>query len=241
MEDASPPGKNQELESVRYRTVSANCSPLSISIGASELERQVKQEKRDRRSQRTRQLIRSALLDLVFERQYDEIIVQDILDRANIGRSTFYAHYFDKDDVLANIAEEQLTLLSQQLTQREAGQGVIPSLEVLRHVQQHQRYFRAMLRCRGRKALWDSAQTALSRAIEQALMARRPDTQTMPVPVSIISQYLAGAFLSLLEWWLETETPYSPEQMDEMFRQLALPGVWATMEAHSATTAKAAI
>ena len=190
----------------------------------------MKQEKRDRRSQRSRQLIRSAMLDLLFERRYDEILVQDILDRANIGRSTFYTHYFDKEDVLGSIANEQLEVLSQQPSQREAGQGIIPSLEVFQHVHQNRQYFRAMLRGRAREALWDAAQAALSRTIEQALAASLAEKHALPVPLTVVSQYLAGAFLNLLKWWLEAELPYSPEQMDEMFQQLALPGVWATLE-----------
>jgi Transcriptional regulator C-terminal region len=50
------------------------------------------------------------------------------------------------------------------------------------------------------------------------------------VPLAVMAQYLAGAFLNLLKWWIEAEMPYSPEQMDEIFQQLALPGVWATIE-----------
>src|SRR5215211_53883 len=60
----------------------------------------VKTEKEDRRSKRTRQLVSSALVDLMLEKQFDAITVQDILDRANVGRSTFYAHYTDKEDLL---------------------------------------------------------------------------------------------------------------------------------------------
>jgi Transcriptional regulator C-terminal region len=45
-----------------------------------------------------------------------------------------------------------------------------------------------------------------------------------------LSQYLAGAFLNLFKWWLEADMPYTPEQMDRIFQQLALPGVWATVE-----------
>jgi AcrR family transcriptional regulator len=170
------------------------------------------------------------MLALLFERRYDEITVQDILDRANIGRSTFYTHYFDKADVLANIASEQLKLLSQQFAQRDAKQGIIPSREVFHHVQQHAQYFRAMLRGGARESLWDAAQTALSSTIEQALAPHSADQQPSPIPLAVVSQYLAGAFLNLLKWWLEAEMPYSPEQMDDIFQQLALPGVWATME-----------
>lgn len=65
----------------------------------------MKQDKQDRRSQRTHRLVISAMLELMAEKTYDAITVQDLLDRANIGRSTFYSHYFDKEDVLASVAE----------------------------------------------------------------------------------------------------------------------------------------
>jgi AcrR family transcriptional regulator len=170
------------------------------------------------------------MLDLLFERRYDEVTVQDVLDRANIGRSTFYTHYFDKEDVLASIVDEQLELLRQQLAQREVEQGIIPSLELFQHVHQNQQYFRAMLRGHAREALWDAAQTTLSKTIEQALAISVAESQAPLVPLPVAARYLAGAFLNLLTWWLEAEIPYSPEQMDDMFRQLALPGMWSAME-----------
>jgi AcrR family transcriptional regulator len=188
----------------------------------------MKQEKHDRRSQRTRQWIRSALLELLYERKYEEVTVQDILDRANIGRSTFYSHYFDKEDVLASIADEQVELLRRHLVEREDEQRIIPSLELFQHIQQHQQYFRAMLHGRAREVLWDAAQTTLCRSIEHELATSVAENQAPMVPVSVASQYLAGAFLSFLKWWLEADTPYSPEQMDIMFQHLALPGVWVT-------------
>ncbi len=72
----------------------------------------MKQQKTDRRSQRTYRLVSSAFAELVVEKPYDEILVQDILDRANIGRTTFYAHYFDKEDVLNSIIEQELERLT---------------------------------------------------------------------------------------------------------------------------------
>jgi hypothetical protein len=76
----------------------------------------------------------------------------------------------------------------------------------------------------------DLAQTALGTTIEQALTsdsaARRPPT----IPVAVVAQYIAGAFLNLFTWWLEAQMPYPPDQMDRFFKQLALPGVRATIE-----------
>ena len=109
----------------------------------------MKQQKQDRRSQRTYQLVNTALMELLMERRYETITVQDILDRANIGRSTFYAHYFDKGDVLESIAEQMLASFSQQVQQTEAGHGIIPSLELFRNVQQQHNLIQAVLRGHG--------------------------------------------------------------------------------------------
>jgi AcrR family transcriptional regulator len=190
----------------------------------------MKQNKRDRRSQRTRQLVLSATLALLFERRYDEITVQDILDRANIGRSTFYTHYFDKQDVLTSIVEQQIELLTQQLAERNAEHTLIPSLEMFQHVQRHEQYFRAMLRGEAGEPFWEAAQSGMTRAIEQALAGIVTIGVTPRVPVPIVAQYLAGALLNLLKWWVVAESHYSPEQMDEMFQRLALPGMWATLD-----------
>jgi AcrR family transcriptional regulator len=195
----------------------------------------VKQDKQDRRSQRTRRLVIAAMMELMAEKSYDAITVQDLLDRANIGRSTFYSHYFDKEDVLASLAEQMLELLSQQFSQRDARPGILPSLALFQHALQNRQYFRAMLRGHAREVVWDAAQASLSRTIEQTLAATFATKHAPSVPLPVMSEYLAGAFLNLLKWWLETEMPYSPAQMDDMFQQLALPGVWAAVEGKRAS------
>jgi AcrR family transcriptional regulator len=192
----------------------------------------VKQAKQDRRSQRTRRLVSSAMMELLLEKRYDAITVQDMLDRAGIGRSTFYAHYFDKEDVLASIAEQMLETFGQQLFQRDAGQGIVPSLELFQHVYQHpqRQHFQAMLRGRAGDLMWETGQALLRRNIEQALASACTGKHSPSIPLAVVAQYLAGAFLNLFKWWLEAEMPYAPEQMDSIFQQLALPGVWATID-----------
>jgi AcrR family transcriptional regulator len=190
----------------------------------------MKQDKRDRRSQRTQRLVIAAMTELLAEKRYEAITIQDILDRAGIGRSTFYAHYFDKEDVQAAVMKEMLETLKEQLAQRNAGQSIVPSLELFRHIQEHHRRFQAMVRGHAGDWFWEMMQTALSRTIEQSLAGSYTEKQSPAVPLPVAAQYLAGAFLTLLKWWLSAEMPYSPEQMDAMFQQLALPGVWTILE-----------
>ena len=61
--------------------------------------------KMDRRAQRTRELLQKALIELISERGYDAITIQDIVDRANLGRTTFYLHYNSKDELFMSCHE----------------------------------------------------------------------------------------------------------------------------------------
>jgi len=73
-------------------------------------------------------------------------------------------------------------------------------------------------------------QTALCRAIEPTLDTLCAERRSPPIPLPVVSQYLAGAFLTLLKWWVEASMPHTPEQMESIFQQLALPGVWAMLK-----------
>lgn len=191
----------------------------------------MKQQKADRRSQRTYHLVSSAFAELLVEKPYGEILVQDILDRAGIGRTTFYAHYFDKEDVLSNMSDQILSMFMHQITHSTARQRVVPSLELFEHIYQspHQHY-RALMRSRASEPLWEALQTALCRAIEPALCTVCTEKRSPSIPLPVVSQYLAGAFLTLLKWWLAADMPYPPEQMEAIFQQVALPGVWAMLK-----------
>ena len=191
----------------------------------------MKQQKADRRSQRTHRLVSSAFSELLIEKSYDEILVQDILDRAGIGRTTFYAHYFDKEDVLDSMTEQQLEIFMEQIAHSTARQRVVPSLELFEHIYQSpNQHFRALMRGRAGEPLWEAFQTALCRAIEPALCTLYAERRSPSIPLPVVSQYLAGTFLTLLKWWVAADMPYSPEQMENIFQQLALPGVWAMLK-----------
>jgi AcrR family transcriptional regulator len=185
----------------------------------------------DRRVQRTRQLLHDALIALILEKGYDKITVQDIIDRANVGRSTFYAHYLDKQDLL----ESGLARLREELGRNLAGDDatesaewmLLPSLALFRHTGQHHDLFRAMIGGTGIDLVIktiDEALTGHAQALLDQLVARRGQPS---VPPRVIVTYVVGALLALLTWWLDNDMPYPPEQMDQMFRQLTTPGVAA--------------
>jgi AcrR family transcriptional regulator len=192
----------------------------------------MKNTKADRRSQRTRQLLIAALIELMLKKRYDEITVQDIIDEANIGRSTFYAHYRDKQDLLVSNVTRVLDALSQPNEQLEGdNRRMTPSLALFfRHVQTHYQLYKALVRGGGIDLLYKKIHERLRQNIERHLGALLPAGQTPAAPLPLVADYVAGAIVTMLTWWLDNGMPYTPEQMDTMFYQLVLPGVTATLQ-----------
>jgi AcrR family transcriptional regulator len=182
----------------------------------------------DRRSRRTRRMLGNALVELMVEKRYDTITVQEIIDRANVGRSTFYAHYMDKEDLLQSQTAEVVASLSHLMDQGIGSNRIVPSLEFLRHVREFYPHIRALARGRAIETVLKTMQAQLSLHVEARLARYMPPDHVPTVPLPVIAQYVAGVLLTLLRWWLEREMPESPEQLDEYFLQLVRPGVLAT-------------
>ena len=192
--------------------------------------------KADRRSQRTRQLLSAALFELMLEQRYDDITVQHIIDRANVGRSTFYAHYLDKEDLLVSDFTRVLDALSQHIEQRGLeNQATPPGLALFfQHVQTYQQLYKALVRSGPIDLLYRKGHERLRHNIERHLVALAPPDRASPVLLSLVADSMAGTILTMLKWWLDHNMPYTPEQMDSLFQQLALPGVYATLRIPSA-------
>lgn len=190
----------------------------------------IRHEKSDRRSRRSRRLIVDALLALMLEKRYDRITVQEIIDRADVGRSTFYAQFKSKEDALLSELERVFGLLHEQhLTfAAEPTEQILPSLGLFRHVQEQQSFYPALVR----GLASDPHYLAVHRALRDraaAELARATSSQEPAVPPEIIAEYLAGTLLTLVHWWLDHGLPYTPEQMEAMFQQLVMPGVKAVL------------
>jgi AcrR family transcriptional regulator len=180
-------------------------------------------DKQDRRRQRTRHLLSEALVELIREKGYNTITVSDIIHRANVGRSTFYTHYRDKDDLLAGELDRVIDVLGRHIPHESREENLFfPSLGLFRHVGEEYELYEALVWSSGVDLLFKHVQKSLSQRIEQGLQDSRREFE---VPGPILANFVAGSFLTLLKWWLETKMIYSPEQMDEIFRKLTLPGI----------------
>jgi AcrR family transcriptional regulator len=190
----------------------------------------------DRRVQRTRQLLQEALVTEILEKGYEAVTVQDILDRANLGRSTFYAHYRDKEDLLLSGFEHFRSLLAvHELPQHSElvsvlGEGSDFSLALFRHVAQYRTVTKAMLGKQGGNVVLHHLRGHLLNYLRTRLGSHTAPGRKHAVPLEVVTEFLVSSLLGLLIWWIDEDLPYTPEEMDSMFKQLALPGLRATLE-----------
>ena len=189
------------------------------------------EEKIDRRVQRTRQLLHEALVALILEKRYDKITVQDIIDRANVGRSTFYAHFQDKEDLLvsgfASVTAGLNRRVESSAHEVEESGHLLHSLAFFRQAYLHHDVYKAMLEGGGGEVLLETGRQHMRTSIQEHLSARLANGQPLAIPLPVITNFLAGAMLSVLMWWLDNDLPYPPERINEMFHELAMSGMQA--------------
>ena len=184
-----------------------------------------KKKTADRRTRRTRHQVNGALVDLITEKRFDDITVQDLIDRAGVGRSTFYSHFRDKEDAFDQQWEQFNQLLSNQIDWDKAGkESFFPVTFFFQHLQEAQSFYRGLVRSGRVDAIFKSGVDYLSRNIESA-MNERLKAKQVGVPIPVFSHYLATEFFGLLKWWLDAGMPYTPEAMDKMFHRLINPTV----------------
>jgi AcrR family transcriptional regulator len=177
----------------------------------------------DRRVTRTRNALRQALISLLRRKNYDQITVQDILDEADVGRSTFYTYCTGKEDLLRRGLRLLRTELSEAPERVGAkSDGMKFSRKVLEHVAAHRTAYPALGRNRGRAVMLDEMRLVVLDLLRDELDAT---SGAQSVPRELIEQFVVGAFMSLLVFWLEHRTKYSPAQIDAIFQQLTLRGL----------------
>jgi AcrR family transcriptional regulator len=185
-----------------------------------------KHRKPDARASRTRNRLGMAFIELIHERPIEEVTVQDVLDRASVGRSTFYLHFRDKNDLLLSqlerFGEHMSTFL---IVQKEKSLRVAPLTEMFSHIEQQRRLY-CILRDAGRlNDFFDLAQGYFARGIEQRLIDSGRLSKLSKSELAARANALAGSLLSLLRWWMDRTEKEPAAKMDEMFHSMVWNGL----------------
>jgi AcrR family transcriptional regulator len=181
----------------------------------------------DRRVRRTRRSLTDALVGLILERGYDRVTVQDVLDRADVGRSTFYAHFRDKEALLLSCFDGLRDDLRGQLDPGPA--GGLPAQVLFEHAHRNRRVYRALCGRRG-GAVVHGHLHALVSATLLAQFAPPRAAATPPTPPDVVAEFCTSALLGLLFWWVDAGFPHPPAEMAAAYDRMAAPAVRAALE-----------
>src|SRR5262245_15537403 len=186
---------------------------------------------KDRRIQKTETLLREALAALIREKPYDDIVVKEILDRANVGRSTFYTHFRDKDDLLLSGIRDMLRSARPAAGGRAAAkpsEGIVWfSLPILEHIEKHRRTGGATMGRQGRMALHEHLEEAIAGLILDEVRSGLSTSRSVAgqIPPELLVRWIASTFVLVLNWWVESDRPLPARQADSQFRRLIEPAL----------------
>jgi AcrR family transcriptional regulator len=189
---------------------------------------------KDRRVQKTQRLLHEALASLIHEKDYDAILVKEILNRANIGRSTFYTHFRDKDDLLASGMHDMLASVqsTKPSSARRYEEMLRFSLPIFEHIDELRRQGQTKIGTRGRGILHEHLQKVLVELIanDAAEALQRPrKTAADRIPPELLIQYIVSTFILVLNWWVE-RSPLSAREANNVYRAMVLPTLAASSE-----------
>ena len=199
----------------------------------------------DLRIRRTRGRLSNALVQLMRDKPINQITVQEVLEQAGVGRSTFYLHYRDKNDLLLDLMENGMEMWSNALSKtKEKSHRLVPVEEFFAHAASAMPFYWALIDSGRIHSFFDLAQGCFARGIARRLKEIHPpnlvSSNLLPAnpgrknldstnkagrELDAHSHALAGNLLSLLKWWLDHGAKESPREMDQLFHQIAWKGL----------------
>lgn len=190
--------------------------------------------KTDPRVQRTRELLLDALVHLLMERGYEKLTIQNLLDRARVGRSTFYAHFQGKDELLACSLERlRVSLTVQWRTAANARstrtEPLSFTLPFFQHLDSHRRIYHTTIGREHERSVEQHMQRMLGELVREDMEQRRVRA---PADVAdLATRYVVGTLWAVVVWWMDGNKSLTPEEVNHIFQRMTFPGFEAIIGA----------
>ena len=184
----------------------------------------------DRRQQKTRTAIFSAFTSLLAEKSYSKITVQEIIDAANVGRTTFYAHFETKDDLLKELCEELFghiigSAMDCTHTHGLYSDGSAPEsgfCHLLQHLQENDKNIIALLSCESSEMFLRFFKDSLNELVRSQFINQNRKANT-DIPEDFLINHISGSFVEMVLWWIRGHRKQTPEDLDRYFRAVIEP------------------
>ncbi len=179
----------------------------------------------DRRVQRTRKLLRESLMELILEEGYDDISIQNITDKANLGRATFYLHFKDKEELLLDVMDQFMADFLDQVPQFSENQWrleeIKPIVKLFDFAAENYDLYRIMIIGSGGIAASRQLHHSIAGNIKACIESEIKELNAEPiVPVDFIANHFAGSLLATIYWWLDNDLPYSVDEIARWFQKV---------------------
>lgn len=175
----------------------------------------------DRRMQKTRESIFTAFSSLLAQKRYSKITVQEIIDEANIGRSTFYSHFETKDDLLKALCSDIFDhIFSEELISEKThdfssadNDLKVKITHILYHLKDSKRDIKGILSCESGELFLNVFKTYL----EKLFIGFTSEVGLNRIPKEYVVNHLAGSFVETVKWWVQNDMEQSPEEIARYF------------------------
>lgn len=181
----------------------------------------------DRRQQKTRKAVFSAFEELVSEKRYEQITVQDIIDKADIGRTTFYAHFETKDSVLDAICTDLFTHIFDEHPEAEKDHDFSKSLNTLQdkqthimyHLKEDQKRYSRLFSGESAELFWTYFRRWFEKELGVEIRAKLK-TRKLVVPEDLYISLYIGMFIETIKWWFDHSCQEKEEMVERYFEEM---------------------
>ena len=184
----------------------------------------------DRRQMKTRRAIFSAFTKLLESKRYEKITVQEILDEANIGRSTFYAHFQTRDELLRAVCDELFGHIIESAKDKSNTRGLYSDKKapnsvfchLLQHLQENDNNILGLLSCESSEIFMRYFKDSLNELVRTQFLSKN-SAKNRNVPKDFLANHISGSFVEMVLWWLKGYKKHTPEELDDYFRAVIEP------------------
>ena len=184
----------------------------------------------DRRQKKTRDAIFSAFAELLSQKHYNQISVQEIIDAANVGRTTFYAHFETKDYLLKSLCEELIGHIIDTAMGLPHGHYHYSCgnktdsvfLHLVRHLQENDRNILELLSSENNEIFMKYFKTNL-RTLIVTQYAEKGLLKNATLPEDYLVNHIASSFVETIDWWVSRGMKETPETITEYFLSVIEP------------------
>ncbi|MDR4947928.1 TetR/AcrR family transcriptional regulator [Neobacillus cucumis] len=163
----------------------------------------------DRRITKSQEAIKNALIELMTEKSFDDITIQDISDRANVNRGTIYLHYTDKYDLLDKLMEEHINQLRETSVWACEQEWIDATKTFFEYFESNYLFFSTMLASKGAPSFRSKFLEFLIEAFKDEV----DEEKNQGLTEDVIVKFAANAYVGILESWLKEGMPSPPQSI----------------------------